>query len=486
MLPGTAALVIWEYALEAEKEILSEALTEILHGSLASVRHVLSGRFHRAGTGNGNGARVAGVSTDLFETSDGSRAPPSGTGHSEEEAFRINSQAWWQDSSFEYRFQKRRRYLEEVNWSLWGQGDYMDFSGEVEGSGSYDGDVRSAYVGMDARVAGSWVAGLAVGHSLGRADYRLDEEAGGITGELKTELTSVYPYASVEWSDGFEAWAMLGAGEGDIELKRQGESGKLEESDLSMLMGAVGFRGELASGGANGPHYSLLADAAYAEFETDEGAPVVDNLTVDMYQVRAGIEYACSAVMNGGRWESYAQAFARYDGGDGVEGAGVELVGGLRFTNAAGWVVDAQGRWLAAHSEEGYEEHGMSVALKKEWGKNQRGLYLLLVPQWGASPESSAAVWGGGAFEAQDMLGQNDPFSLKAEIGYGAYLPLLGRQVAWFGEMECGGDDQWRVRTGARFEAWRASNFKVEVFGAYEDNAGKPERSINVHSTLGY
>ncbi len=486
LVDGTVAMIIWEYALEAEKKILTEALTEIVHGTLASARHVLSGRFRRPSNGNGNGAHVAGISTDLFESSDDPHATlPDEPGFSEDEAFRISSQAWWQDSAFEYRFQKRRRYFQEAHWSLWGQGDYMDFSGEIQGSGSYDGDVRSAYIGMDARIVDEWVAGLAVAHSRGRVDYRLDEAAGSISGLLKTELTSVYPYASVEWGNGFEAWAMLGAGQGDIELERRGESEKLE-SDLSMLMGAVGFRSELASGGANGPQYSLIADAAYAEFEIDdEGMPVIDNLTVDMHQVRAGLEYACSAVMNGGRWESYAQMFARYDGGDGIEGAGLELVGGLRFSNAAGWEVDAQGRWLAAHSEENYEEHGMSVALKKEWGKDRRGLYLLLVPQWGASPESAAAVWGGGAFEMQDMIEQDEPFSLKAEIGYGSFLPLLERQVAWFGEMECGGD-RWRVRTGARFEAWQASNFKVEVFGAYEDNAGKSERSINVHSTLGY
>ena len=492
LLPGEATVILWEYDMEAEKAILSEALTEIAQGTLASVRHVLSGRFHRlgAGNGNGNGMRVAGISSELFESSDAAAAPglPGEGGAGEGEAFRIDSQTWWRDSAFEYRFQKRRRYFEDVHWSLWGQGDYVDFAGALEGQGSYDGDVRAAYFGMDARVVGEWVAGLAVAHSRGRADYRLEENAGGITGLMKTEMTSAHPYLSVEWSDGFEAWAMLGAGEGDIKLERQGGREDLEKSDLSMMMGAFGFRRTLVAGGANGPHWALLADASYAEFETDDGVPVIDNLNVSMYQARFGLEYACSAPMAGGRVESYAQAHARYDGGDGIEGAGLELVGGLRYATVTGWEVDAQGRWLAAHSESDYEEHGMSLAVKKEWGKDQRGLYLLLVPRWGAPTESSEAVWGGGAFEMQELMAQTAAFMLSAEIGYGAFLPLIGRQVAWFGEVECGSGDRWRMRAGARLGMPQAQipSFGVEVFGAYESGEGAPESSINVQSTLSY
>ena len=51
-------------------------------------------------------------------------------------------------------------------WSVWGRGDLATFAGRGEASLGYDGELRTGWLGVDAR-AGRWVAGVAVSHGEG-------------------------------------------------------------------------------------------------------------------------------------------------------------------------------------------------------------------------------------------------------------------------------------------------------------------------------
>ena len=492
LLPGTATLTIVEKFLEEEKQMVSDVLTEVTANMLGSMRQVLTGRFANS---PGGMMRVAGMELEFGEALDLlSESTPRDPFMDEEledpAGFRISSSTWWLDTSFDYRLNAGAGppgRSGTTDWSIWGQGDYIDFSGRTDGNGSYDGDVRTAYLGVDARIDGEWVAGLAVSHSRGHVDYRLEGE--GLTGSIKTRLTSAHPYASVSWGDGHEAWAMLGLGDGTLEMIRGGEDNITEESDLSTVMGSAGFRSELVPDDGEGVTWSLVADVSYAEVETDEGdgTLTIDDLTVDMHQIRAGVEYACAGVVDNGITESYVQAYARYDGGDGTEGAGLELVGGLRFIGTNGWEVDAQGRWLAAHADGDKEERGVSLSVRKSWDENQRGLYLQLSPQWGAPTESSAAMWNGDALRATDQTEYSlGDFTIRAEAGYGTWLEVLERPVTWFGETECSGYECRRGRLGVRFGATEPtdSGLTMEMFGEYDGNG--PGSGLGLQIRIGF
>ena len=110
----------------------------------------------------------------------------------------------------------------------------------------------------------------------------------------------------------------------------------------------------------------------------------VDGLTADSWRLRGGLEASRRiALEDGAALVPFVEAAARRDGGDGLAGTGLETVGGVRYT-APRLHVEARGRWLAAHSEEGAEERGVSVTARVGPGAQGRGLSLMLSPHWGA------------------------------------------------------------------------------------------------------
>ena len=50
-------------------------------------------------------------------------------------------------------------------WQLWGQGDVQTFQGAPSTVSGYDGDLRTAYVGVDTWLTDRWLAGVAVARS---------------------------------------------------------------------------------------------------------------------------------------------------------------------------------------------------------------------------------------------------------------------------------------------------------------------------------
>ncbi len=97
-------------------------------------------------------------------------------------------------------------------WVVWGRGDYGAFEGRPQGM-RYEGKLRTGWLGIDAR-AGAWVAGLAVSHATGDADYGFTGDVSG-QGRLETEVTAIWPYGRWTLSEGVELRAMLGAGWGE-------------------------------------------------------------------------------------------------------------------------------------------------------------------------------------------------------------------------------------------------------------------------------
>ncbi len=362
-------------------------------------------------------------------------------------------------------------------WSVWGRGDLGTFAGRGDARQRYDGELRTGWLGIDAR-AGSWVAGLAVSHGEGDADYNFAGDGLPGKGRLDTKLTAIYPYGRWELGDGLELYGVTGVGTGDARHKPQ--DGETESGDLSMHMASVGIRRafpELA-----GMALAMGADASVTRIETDDGPDDIHRLSADSWRLRAGMEASRHFELErDAAFEPFLEAAFRQDGGDGLDGSGVELAGGLRYV-APRMFIEARGRWLATHSDEGAQEQSVSLTARAGPGVDGRGLFIALNPRWGAATGGAKTLWNE---EMANPQGPVNKSTMDAQLGYGFVVPAQG-VLTPFVEAGLAGDDHRRLRLGTRFEASREA-LRLELVGERSENeTARPEHALRLDLRLWY
>ena len=307
-------------------------------------------------------------------------------------------------------------------WTVWGQLDVQAFQGGRSPASRYDGALRTAYVGVDARLGERWLAGVAVTRSNADGDWSF----GSSTGRLTTQLTSLQPY--LRWSDGGTSiWATAGGGRGTAENERT-RYGLQEESGLGLRMGLVEVRRRLATVGP-GVELALRGDVSWARLATAEGGELIDALEADVHQLRVGVDVSRLLRTAGGTSvEPFGEVHARHDGGSGQTGAGLEVAGGLRVARGV-FRVEGMGRLLGLHAAESYREHGAAVTLSVGEGARRPGLTLSLSPRWGAPATASDALWRDQLFHQQTpggpVAGRYEG-ALDTRFDYGLQLPSGG------------------------------------------------------------
>ena len=352
-----------------------------------------------------------------------------------------------------------------ARWAVWGRGDFSDFAGRPEGM-SYDGKARSGWLGVDAR-KGRWVAGLALSHGVSEADYSYG--GGAERGWLETTLTALYPYGRWTLAEGLEVRGVLGAGSG--EARHMPEGAEAATSDLTMRMGSAGVRRELAE--VLGIELAARADASLVRMEIGAGPEFIDGVSADSWRARVGLEATRRlALGEETALTPFMEVAGRRDGGDGLEGSGLEVAGGVRYT-APRVEVEARGRLLAAHAEEGARERGVSVTARLGPGADGRGLSLSLRPRWGAGTGGAEALWRD---ELPGLSGDEDEAALDARIGYGVAVAPVGGLLTPF--VEAGMSKGRRLRVGTRFDGWRA-DLGMELSGERrEGDNGEVEHGV--------
>ncbi len=342
-----------------------------------------------------------------------------------------------------------------LRWSVWGRGDYASFEGSPRGI-RYDGKARTGWLGVDAR-EDPWVAGLALSHGVSEADYGYDGGEDSGTGRLETTLTALYPYGRWTLDDGLELRGVLGAGTGEARHKPGG--GARETGDLSMRMASAGVRRELPP--FEGIDLAARADAGTVHMEVDNGPGAIAGVSADSWRLRLGLEASRRFALdeNDAALTPFVEAAARRDGGDGLAGTGLEVAGGVRYS-APGVEVEARGRMLAAHTEDGAREHGMSLTARVGPGAQGRGLSLSFSPRWGAAENGARALWRD---EMPQPSANGTGPAMNARIGYGVGLSREGLLTP-FAETGLVGNEDRRLRLGTRFDAPRM-NFGAELSG---------------------
>ena len=302
-------------------------------------------------------------------------------------------------------------------WSLWGQGDIQRFEGTPSAHGhdsAYDGELQTAYVGLDTRLGARWLAGVALSRSKSVGDWR----AGTSEGRLTQFMTAIHPY--LRWDGGSTSvWASAGTGGGEARNLRA--AGRTGASPTSLRLGLVALEQRLGAPG--GLDVAFKGDAAWARLRTGDGDETVDRQDIAVNQVRIGTDLSLTGRLGGAELTPFGTVYARRDGGAGQTGDGVEIAGGLRAV--LGFVrLDAQARMLAHHTAEGYGERGAALTLALGKHGNEEGFSLSVSPRWGGPARATGQLLHG-PLGGRLRPGGPDPgrWTLDARASYGVLLP---------------------------------------------------------------
>ena len=246
---------------------------------------------------------------------------------------------------------------QDGGFSIWGRGNYTRFDNFGEGIQS-DGDAVTATLGVDWSCANCRL-GIALSRTVVEASYG---ESGRGDGELESTITGLYPYLSLRISDRFSVWGLAGQGQGELSARSAGDAPaqNAQTVDLRSRLAGLGARGEFLTTG-NGFSLAVKTDAMYSRTSTEEAEGLLE-AEGEYRRVRLGLEGAWLRPI--GKEASLRSSFevaAREDAGDAENGLGVEVAGGLEFSDLApGLSLDVSVRGLVSHESEDYEEWGVS------------------------------------------------------------------------------------------------------------------------------
>ena len=115
--------------------------------------------------------------------------------------------------------------------------------------------------------------------------------------------------------------------------------------------------------------------------------------------------------------------------------------------------IEAQARTLVAHEAAGYEEWGLSRAIRVTPSPSGRGLTLSLAPAWGRTGSATERLWSA---QKPGELGGDSEFEaasrLEMDAGYGFGLPHGRGVLTPYAGLALGEAGERTVRAGTRWQ----------------------------------
>jgi len=299
------------------------------------------------------------------------------------------------------------------NSAFWGRVTQSNFDGS-EGAFSLDGSVSSTVLGSD-YARDNWLMGFALMQSTSEGKYRdtkpdtrlstqrcpagvrADVCNGAVRkgdGKVDASLTAAISYGAFRLSEKHQMWGAAGYGSGEIELTPT--DGSLHRSDISWTMAATGFRGDLLTPPDDGDGLSLalISDVLWTRTESEKSRDLAASNS-DITRLRLGVEGSYHVIADDGDQVTTRLALrARQDGGDAETGSGIEVSTGIFWDSPArGLSLNADGRQLISHGEDGFKDRSFSAALAYAPGQTENlGPSFSLHYDWGG--QSSDALDG--------------------------------------------------------------------------------------------
>ena len=371
--------------------------------------------------------------------------------------------------------------------TLWGEGNWRALSaGGQTDPVELEGDVTAARFGLDAHLGENLLAGLALSWSQSALDYTDRGEAGylPVGGTHETRMTSVHPYVGWWSGEHLGLWGTVGYGAGEVEI--DDEEAGTQSSEGVLKAAALGGRLRLFSedglipGGTTA--LTLKGEVWAARFDLEDNGGLMQGLGVNVNRLRLGLEGEHVHVLSlGATLTPSLELGLRHDGGDGEIGAGVELGGGLSWTDPAqGLSANIHGRALLAHRGD-VKEWGVGGLVTFGPGAGVPGLSLSLRPSWGEAEGGLARLWENELAAANDAetaarLEAEIGYGLRAAGGHGVLTPYAGLSLS-------GGEGRtWRL--GGRLEIGPAFHLSLEG-ERRETDAGPADHGIMLKFRLG-
>ena len=270
-----------------------------------------------------------------------------------------------------------------AGFTTWAGAEHTTMSEPSTDDIDWDGTMLSVHIGADMRFHRDFLAGLAGSRSAGNYDFTDATGAREVAGTYEATLTSLNPYlAWLPGRKGVSAWAAGTFGWGTVTI--EDEPAGQRSSDTRSRGGAVGGSRVLMTSGAS--EVRVRAEGWMSQVEV-QGGPEMDSLTLDMQRLRVSLEWSqLRRLSSGSEVNIMAEGGLRYGDGDGTEGSGMEIGGGIRFASASkALTMEGHGRLLATSPNE-YKEWGVRGLLQIDpQAVNRRGLLVKIVPAWGQS-----------------------------------------------------------------------------------------------------
>ena len=241
-------------------------------------------------------------------------------------------------------------------------------------------------------------------------------------------------------------------------------------------MAAAGLRGVLVDGGTDGPTLAAKTDAMIVRTASDavSGSGGMAAAEAEVTRLRLGLEgLQPIRLADGATLTPSVEIGVRQDGGDAETGFGVDIGGGLAWSDTRrGISAEFRGRGLLTHEANGFRERGLSGSLS--WDPqlaSDRGPRASIAQTLGGS-----ASGGMNALLSRDTLtglaanddGDDLQRRLEARFGYG--LAAFGDGFTSLPEIAVGlsnaGRDYslgWRLVRGGRAPGGGSLEFSVEA-----------------------
>ena len=325
---------------------------------------------------------------------------------------------------------------------------------------------------------GHTTLGMVLTHSKGEGSYRLqaqttDEAERSPTkgsGKVRSTLSGAFPYARHALDERLSVWGSAGYGSGTLTLTP--EQATPIETDMDLMMGAVGVRGIALEATSEGrPQIAVTGDAMAVRTRSEAAKGAGGNLAeteADVTRLRVGVQSAWRGLsLAGGELARSLEIGVRHDGGDAETGLGLDAVATLGWRHApSGLSAEISARGLLTHESSGMRDRGVSGALawEPESGGAGLGPSLRIGHSIGASATGgmqallSRTTLAGLETEGDgDELGQS---TFDARFGYG--LPAFGGRLTATPEIAMQRSDTtreytlgWRLgSTAARRRSW--------------------------------
>ena len=364
----------------------------------------------------------------------------------------------------------------------WGSGDWRRLAldkPELE----WSGDLFAAHVGVDAPLGEGLRGGVAASWTEGEIEYAdRSGDDGEIAGVHTSRLAAVHPYAGWSGPDGSRLWGALSYGEGEVEISDDGimERSGIQKADSAFMGVAVGASvAPLML--ADGLAVTVRGSGEAVRYSVRDNGSQIAGVSVGTRRLRLAAEANRTWVLpDGGTLTPSLEVGARWDGGDGETGAGMELGGGLEWASG-GLSVGAHGRALVAHRGAA-EEWGVSGSARLSPGSGGRGWSFALTPRWGASESGLARLWDEGMAGRIPPGAAADKARLETELGYGfAFRRGAGVVTPHAGfDYEAGGTRRYRLGTRFAF----GPDFDIDVGAEREEGAAGPGHAARIDLRL--